>query len=201
MRPASARWTSAATPGRSSPAERVPTLTEALAACKGRSRVVVELKSYGHAQRLEERVAAIVEAAGMQRDCVFMSLDHAMVHRMKELRPSWRCGVLAAKAVGDLTALDADFLAVESKMATRKFVKKAHAAGKDVYVWTMNDPAGMLGAMSRGVDGLITDQPDIARRVVKRREAMSDAQRVLVALLVRLGVRTDALVAEGALRP
>ena len=86
-------------------------------------------------------------------------------------------------------------------MATRRLVKKAHASGKDVYVWTMNDPAGMLGAMSRGVDGLITDQPDIARRAVARRQAMSDAQRVLVALLVRLGARTDALVAEDALRP
>ena len=33
--------------------ERVPTLAEALAACKGRCRVIVELKSYGHDQRLE----------------------------------------------------------------------------------------------------------------------------------------------------
>jgi glycerophosphoryl diester phosphodiesterase len=39
-------------------AERVPTLAEALAVCKGRARVIVELKSYGHNQYLEERVAA-----------------------------------------------------------------------------------------------------------------------------------------------
>jgi glycerophosphoryl diester phosphodiesterase len=51
-------------------AERVPTLAEALAACKGRCRVIVELKSYGHDQKLEERVAAIVEDAGMENDCV-----------------------------------------------------------------------------------------------------------------------------------
>ena len=53
--------------------ERVPTLAEALAACKGRCRVIVELKSYGHAQKLEERVAAVVEAAGMENDCIFMN--------------------------------------------------------------------------------------------------------------------------------
>jgi len=181
--------------------ERVPTLAEALGACRGRTRMVVELKSYGHAQHLEERVAAVVEAVGMERDCVFMSLDHSMVQRMKELRPGWRCGVLAAKAVGDLTAFPADFLAVEKKLATRRFVRAAHRAGKDVYVWTVNDPADMLGAMSRGVDGLITDKPDLARRAVARRAAMSDAQRVLVALLVRLGATTDALVSEDALRP
>jgi len=68
-------------------------------------------------------------------------------------------------------------------------------------VWTVNDPAWMLTFMSRGVDGLITDRPDVARQVVARRAELSDAQRVLVALLIRLGVRTEALAAEDALRP
>jgi glycerophosphoryl diester phosphodiesterase len=181
--------------------ERVPTLAEALAVCKGRSRVIVELKSYGHDQRLEERVAAVVEAAGMEHDCIFMSLDHDMVQKMKRLRPSWRSGALVAKARGDLTSLGADFLAVEARMATARFVRRAHRAGQDVYVWTVNDPAWMLAAMSRGVDGLITDNPELARRVVARRAQMSDAQRVLVALMIRLGSRPEALAAEDALRP
>ncbi len=114
-------------------AERVPTLAEALAVCKGRAHVIVELKSYGHDQELEERVAAIVEAAGMEADCSYMSLDHYMVGAMKRLRPKWRVGVLAAKALGDLTSLDADFLAVEARMANPRFVRRAHRAGQDVY--------------------------------------------------------------------
>jgi glycerophosphoryl diester phosphodiesterase len=181
--------------------ERMPTLAEALAVCKGRSRVIVELKSYGHNDRLEERVAAVVEAAGMADDCMFMSLDHEMVRTMKRLRPNWRSGVLVAKALGDLTSLGADFLAVEKKLANRSFIRRAHRAGQEVYVWTVDDPAQMLAAMSRGVDGLITNQPDLARIVVERRAAMSDAQRVLVALLVRLGVPTDTLATAEELRP
>jgi len=182
-------------------AERVPTLAEALAVCKGRARVIVELKSYGHDQHLEERVASIVEGAGMADDCIYMSLDHAQIGRMKRLRPSWRCGVLVAKAVGNLTSLDADFLAVEKKIATGRFVRRSHRAGKDVYVWTVNDPTRMLTAMSHGVDGLITDRPDVARQVVARRAAMSDGQRLLLALLIRSGARTETLAAEEALRP
>jgi glycerophosphoryl diester phosphodiesterase len=181
--------------------ERVPTLAEALATCKGRSRMIVELKSYGHAVRLEEQVVALVEAAGMADDCAFMSLDHAMVRTLKELRPSWRVGVLAAKAIGDLTKLRADFVAVEKKMATRRFVRTAHRAGQEVYVWTVDDPAWMLTMMSRGVDGLITNRPALARKTIARRAEMSEAQRVLVALLVRLGAPTEALVSEEALRP
>ena len=181
--------------------ERVATLAEALAACKGKSGVLVELKSYGHNDRLEEKVAAIVEAAGMENDCMFMSLDHYQVGRMKRLRPSWRVGVLVAKALGDITSLHADFVAVEARMATRRFVRRAHRAQQDVYVWTVNDPAWMLAAMSSGVDGLITDRPALAREVIARRAQMSDAQRLLAALLVRAGARTEALESEDALRP
>jgi glycerophosphoryl diester phosphodiesterase len=120
---------------------------------------------------------------------------------MKRLRPGWRTGVLAAKAFGDITTLRADFLAVEARMANRRFVWRAHRAGQDVYVWTVDDPAWMLRAMSFGVDGLITNKPALAREVVARRAEMSDAQRVLVALLIRLGARTDTLESEQALRP
>ena len=181
--------------------EKVPTLTEVLAECKGKTKVDVELKSYGHDQHLEGKVVALVEAAGMQNDCIFMSLDRNMVRRMKGLRPSWRCGVLIAKALGDPTSLGADFLAVEARMATGNFVRRAHRARQDVYVWTVDDPAWMLAAMSRGADGLITNRPDLARRVVASRAQMSDAERLLVALLIRLGARTEALESEGALRP
>jgi glycerophosphoryl diester phosphodiesterase len=47
--------------------ERVPTLAEALAVCKGVSRMDIELKDYGKSQRLEERVVELVEAAGKSR--------------------------------------------------------------------------------------------------------------------------------------
>ena len=181
--------------------ERVPTLAEALAVCKGRCRVIVELKSYGHNQQLEERVAAIVEEAGMENDCVFMSLDHDMVRRMKALRPNWRVGLLVAKAIGDLTELDADFLAVEARMATPSFIRRAHQAGQDVYIWTVNDPAWMFVGLSRGVDGLITDKPDVAREVIELRARMSEPQRFLAAQLIRFGASTKALAAEDALRP
>ena len=98
--------------------ERVPTLAEALAVCKGVCRINIELKDYGKSQRLEERVVELVEAAGMQNDIVTMSLNRTMVENMKRLRPNWTAGLLAAKAIGQPSRLPFDFLAVESRMAT-----------------------------------------------------------------------------------
>ena len=183
-------------------AERVPHSREALATCKGRCRVVVELKSATVTiNSLKNASSRSSRRQGWREDWIFMSLDHEMMRNLKALRPSWRVGLLVAKAMGDLTELKADFLAVEARMATRRFVRRAHRAGQEVYIWTVNDAAWMLLGLSRGVDGLITDKPDLARAVIERRAAMSNAERFLVAQLIRLGASTEALEAETALRP
>jgi glycerophosphoryl diester phosphodiesterase len=157
---------------------RVPTLAEVLAAAEGRARVLIELKHYGHAERLEERVAGIVEAAGMTGQIAVMSLDHPSAARMKALRPEWRVGLLAATALGDLARLEADFLAVSSRLASAGLIARARARGNDVYVWTVNDPVSMSRFISLGAAGLITDRPGLAREVIAARAAMSVPERL-----------------------
>ncbi len=49
-----------------------------------------------------------------------------------------------------------------------------------VFVWTVNDPIRMSVLMSRGVDGIITDEPGLARRVLELREKLSFFGRLVV---------------------
>jgi glycerophosphoryl diester phosphodiesterase len=181
--------------------ERVPTLAQALATCKGVSRVDIELKYYGHNERLEERVVELVEAAGMQDAIVTMSLSRDMVEKMKRLRPAWTSGLLSAKAIGDLSGVRADFLAVEKGMATRRFIRRAHRAGKPVYVWTLDDPARMVRMMGLGVDGIITNRPGVAREVVERYARMSEAERLFLFVMTTLGAEKDERPPPDELRP
>ena len=46
-----------------------------LAEVKGRSKLIVELKYYGHDQQLEQRVIDLIEAVGMQDDTMLMSAE------------------------------------------------------------------------------------------------------------------------------
>jgi len=181
--------------------ERVPTLAEALEVCKGVSRMNIELKDYGRSQHLEERVVELVEAAGMQNDIITMSLNHRMVENMKRLRPNWPAGLLAAKAIGEPSRLPFDFLAVESRMATRSFIRTAHAARKPVYVWTVNDPQRMVRMIGLGADGLITDRPALAREVLARYAEMTQAERLLLFAMTQFGVREEISEPEDDLRP
>ena len=167
--------------------ERVPLLREVLERARERAKVMIELKYYGHDENLAERVVELVEELGQTGNVAVMSLEYDQVRRMRELRPKWTLGLLTAKAVGDLTTLDADFLAVNAGMATRGFVRRAHAKGKKVYAWTINDPVQMFRMLNLGVDGVITDQPAIARWVIERRSRLSSAERLLVGLAFFFG--------------
>ena len=48
-------------------------------------------------------------------------------------------------------------------------VKEAQALGLKVLAWTVNDPALMARMLDYGVDGLITDRPDLARKLLEAR--------------------------------
>jgi glycerophosphoryl diester phosphodiesterase len=63
--------------------------------------------------------------------------------------------------------------------------------GKEVYVWTVNDAPTMSAMVSRGVDGIITDKPALARSVLKLRAALSPAERALLELAGILGVTPE----------
>jgi glycerophosphoryl diester phosphodiesterase len=168
--------------------ERVPTLEEVLLAAKGSARVNVELKYYGRDQDLERRVIEIIERTGMADQIVIMSLKYDKVQKMKSLRPEWTYGLLTTVNLGDATRFDVDFLAVNAATATRGFIDRAHRAGLDVYVWTVNDPYLMSALMSRDVDGIITDDPGLAREVLRIRSQMDPVQRLLVGIGAEVGV-------------
>ena len=51
-------------------------------------------------------------------------------------------------------------------IVTRRFVAHAHRAGVEVKVWTVNTADEIRRLVSFGVDGVITDRPDVARSVI-----------------------------------
>jgi glycerophosphoryl diester phosphodiesterase len=167
--------------------QRVPTLRRVLTTVRGRAKLVIELKYYGHDIALEQRVIDVVEAEDMADQVVLMSLKLEGVQKAKTLRPDWTVGLLAATAVGDLTRLDVDFLAVSAGLAQRGFVRRARHAGKPVFVWTVNDAISLSDWMSRGVAGVITDEPALAREVLAQRAQLTTGQRLILSTAGRLG--------------
>lgn len=173
-------------------AERVPTLAQALEVTRDRAVLLIELKYYGHDEDLEARMTAIVEAAGLADQVAVMSLKYPAVQKMMALRPDWPVGVLAATAVGDLTGLDGEFIAVNAAMIGPRLVRQARNQGKKLFAWTVNDPMAMSAMISMGVDGLITDEPALARDVIAHRASLDAPERLFLLLLERFNlISTD----------
>jgi len=169
--------------------QRIPTLQQLLALCKNRIKVLIELKYYGQEKHLEQRVAEIVDTAGMQDQIRVMSLSYPGIQKMKSIRPQWSVGLLASASLGDITRLEADFFAINARFASRTFIRRIHNRGKNVLVWTINDPISISAMMSKGVDGIITDEPQLAANIRLERAELGMHQRIMIQLASFIGTQ------------
>lgn len=53
---------------------------------------------------------------------------------------------------------------------SERVIRRAHELGIRVVVWTVDDPATMRALLDMGVDGIITDRPDVLREVLVSRD-------------------------------
>jgi glycerophosphoryl diester phosphodiesterase len=60
------------------------------------------------------------------------------------------------------------------EVVTPTFLDRAHELGKQVHVWTINEPVEMNRLLDLGVDALVTDQIDVLRDVYLARGIWTD---------------------------
>jgi len=53
------------------------------------------------------------------------------------------------------------------EVVTPSFVRTAHSLGQEVHVWTIDDPVEISRLLEMGVDGIVTNRPDLAVEVIK----------------------------------
>ncbi|MGI9394840.1 MAG: glycerophosphodiester phosphodiesterase family protein, partial [Boseongicola sp.] len=87
-------------------------------------------------------------------------------------------------------------LAVNTGQASLALIRRAHARGKQIYVWTVDEPLTMSRMISMGVDGLITNKPALARRVMDARNDLTTYERLALWITDRFRIGTFELVAE-----
>jgi len=159
----------------------IPKLAEALRRFP-RMRFNVDAKTDDPA--LAEALARTIrEARAEDRVCVG-SFSDAQAARLGALLPdacrylpqeAATCHVLAAKAGQDGAACPSgyDLADLPNRMGDLTVVDAAvveyfHARGIPVHVWTVDDEPEMRALLALGVDGIVTDRPDVLARVLGR---------------------------------
>jgi glycerophosphoryl diester phosphodiesterase len=147
--------------------QRVQTLQEVFERFRDRARFWLELKG-GAAlyPGLEERVVSTIEIYDVVDRVLVQSFDPIALATVRSLNPEIRVGTLVAQDPLDPALLgpDApDAICPAIGMCTEKLVGAIRRAGRDCYVWTVNEPAQMDRLVGWGVSGIITDRPGALR--------------------------------------
>lgn len=145
----------------------IATLSEALMEARDEIKLLIDLKPYGAGEELTREVIKLVQAFGMEEDVYIQSFDSYTLHQIREIAPNIKIGQILYFAFGDLSALDVDFYTVEQMMLTKDLVKRAHASGREIWVWTVNSKYNMKEVLKFDVDGIITDHPALAQSMVE----------------------------------
>ncbi|SFD75566.1 glycerophosphoryl diester phosphodiesterase [Paenibacillus catalpae] len=142
------------------------TLEEVLAEAKGRIKLLIDLKPHGPSGPLVREVVRLIESFEMEDEVYIQSFDSNTLRQIRELSPDIRIGQIMYFAVGNLSSLDVDFYTVEQVMVTKQLVDRAHASGREVWVWTVNGRHDLKEMLKYQVDGLITDTPVLAQSMI-----------------------------------
>jgi glycerophosphoryl diester phosphodiesterase len=154
-----------------------PTITELLRAFPD-ACFAIDVKD---AEAVGPLARAISAADATHRVCAAGAWDGWLAKLRGDLGPAlttalgWRAlaTLLAsapAKVIPPWWHEPARFAHVPARLVSRRTIAAAHVLGLRVVVWTVNEPPCMHQLLDAGVDGIITDRPDLLREVLIARD-------------------------------
>lgn len=147
---------------------RIPSLASVLDLAKDRIKLNLELKCHGHEQELVNQVVELIHHKHWQQNCVISSLDFDILQQVRTLDPELAIGPVIPPSQPEYPDFEVDFYSIHFTLATLERVDQAHAAGKTIHVWTVNQPSDMQRMIEFGVDNIITDQPLVLKDVLNK---------------------------------
>lgn len=146
--------------------EKIPTLEEVLNFCLGRLDLNIEIKYNGRNEGIVQRVVQVILENDFQDHCVVTSMNYQFLEQIKATAPEIRTGYIMTMSYGSISQVKAaDFFSIRYDYVTEKFVREAHALGKEVHAWTVNYRGNVKRMLDIGVDNIITDDPALVRKV------------------------------------
>lgn len=157
--------------GESFAGQRIPTLAEVLDRFAGKVPLALEVKA-GSAffPGIEERVVSALREHQVLSQVAVASFDHHALFRLKELEPYLRTAALLVGRPMSMSAVagpsKVDAMALECSLVTKTEIDACRASGLQLVVWVVNEPAQMRHFIDLGIDGIITDRPDLLRHAL-----------------------------------
>jgi glycerophosphoryl diester phosphodiesterase len=151
--------------------EPIPTLREVIQLVKGKIKLNIEVKVSGNDPNIAQKVADIIRSESISKECLVTSFEKPVIEKVKEIAPELITGfIFDEEHPPDIFEGNWEYVCTKRNIVDEEFVQKAKQKGKKIFVWTVNYPAEMKKLIALGVDGIITDVPDILKEVLVQNE-------------------------------
>jgi glycerophosphoryl diester phosphodiesterase len=155
------------------PGEKIPTLDDVFTEYGRRLYMNVELTNYSTPNdALVSKVVALVRSHELEKRVLFSSFLSGNLEKARRFLPEVPRALLTLPGLMGLWGRNfgwrGDVAALNPYMSdiTAGLVDRVHAAGKRVYAWTVIAEADIKRMIGLGVDGIITDDPALALRLL-----------------------------------
>jgi len=146
--------------------ERIPTLQEVINAVRKRAILIIEIKVLN----IEDSVVKMIEKEGIEKEVVITSFYHPILKRIKKIDLIIKTGVIfkchPVRSAELALNAHANSLFPEHKYISKEMVKEAHKHDLEIYPWTIDDLDRANQLIEMGVDGIVTNKPDILKKKI-----------------------------------
>ena len=148
---------------------RAPTLEEALDLCRGRVGVVLEFKEVPSLGRIIE----VIHASAGEGEVGIGSFDPELLMRLRHVKAGIRLGMIVDSPPENpevvLATLGCEVIGVRMLHITRGLVDRVQVSGRMVFGWGVEDPKAVSMLLGLGVDGVVSDFPDVVKGILEGR--------------------------------
>ena len=93
----------------------------------------------------------------------FMSLNSKVMEELETKVPNLETGYVIPLQFGNFHHSNIDFFVIEDFSYRDRLVEQARKENKQVFVWTINNPALITKYLQSPADGIITDEPELMK--------------------------------------
>ena len=142
----------------------IPSLEEFVTKAKELNiKLVIELKPHG-AEPSNYIDILIDEVKRLKlENYKFMSLSSKVMEELETKLPTLETGYVIPLQFGNFHHSNVDFFVIEDFSYRDRLVEQARKENKQVFVWTINDPALITKYLQSPADGIITDEPELVK--------------------------------------
>nr|WP_202395579.1 glycerophosphodiester phosphodiesterase [Virgibacillus halodenitrificans] len=148
--------------------ERIPTLDEVLKVMQENdTKLIIDLKSAETGRGFAEKIVKLVEKNDSDHLAYVQSFSYELLQDIRKRNETIKIGQILFLSAGNLSKLDVDFYTIRESMLTERFIERAKKQNREVWVWTVNIKRNMKEVLKYDIDGIITDYPERAQRVLE----------------------------------